>query len=197
MSIISVDFDDTILQTMQAILQMQNNIIFGRVLYKQDLQDIFFSKLDGMSHTKAQDLEMRDAFIQSDLHLQTPMYPHAQQQLQALQDAGHTLHIVTWRHEKHKKAIHTYLDTHLPWIFTDVHVCNTSLPHEITKKERYERLWVSYIIDDSRRQVTWAVQKLWVQGFIMDQQRNQSYANDLPWAQRVHWRQDSAFAQIS
>lgn len=173
--IITIDCDDVLSETIDALLKYYNYNIKWQPIKRNDVTFHEFDKIKKYHYTFDERFNKdMDFFLHKDaLHKIKPL-KWAKEKILKLKEAWYKLYVVTWRWNNLKKHTLDWLDLNYSDMFDWVYFANADMPNFIPKSKFCLDLWAQFMIEDDLRFARDIASK-WIKVYLLDKPWNQDY----------------------
>ncbi len=188
MSIIAVDCDEVLINSMQGFSQY----VKGMYGYNWPYHDYKYYRLEENEHidfTRDEIMDMFNAYLDSEYAKKTEPIPWALEKLQELHLAWHTLCVLTARWD-FQHAITTYqIEKNFPWLFAEILAVWDARGNHTSKSEVCKNIGATILIEDSMDNCLEASRNN-IYSFLLQRPRNEWREEQHPYLQKIqHWAQ--------
>ncbi len=175
MTVIAVDCDEVLCQTLDAVLAFHNFDYYGKPLTKEVMTDYYLYKIPQYNTTTPQ--EMLNYFapvLEWEQHKTIKQVPGAKQKLTQRKKDGHTLKVVTWRPSKWRHSTQQRVHDNFPGLFDDVIFAEHLTHQAVPKSQLCKQIGATIMIEDNLDyciDTAWA----WITSFLLDYPWNRHY----------------------
>ena len=176
--IITIDCDDVLSETIDALLEYYNYNIKWKSIHREDVTFHEFDRIKKYHYTFNERVHAdMDFFLHKDaLHKIKPLI-WSEDILLKFKSLWYKLHVVTWRWDDLKEHTLDWLDLNYPDMFDGVHFANADTPDFVPKSEICAKLWSQLMVEDDLRFARDIAQS-GIKVYLLDKPWNQDYNQD-------------------
>jgi 5'(3')-deoxyribonucleotidase len=173
--IITIDCDDVLSETIDALLKYYDYNIKWVSIYRKDVTFHEFDKIKRYHYTFDERIDTdMDFFLHKDaLHKIHPL-KWAKEKILELKKMGYKIYVVTWRWDNLKAHTFAWLDLNYPNMFDGVCFSNADNDNYIPKSKFCKDLWSEFMVEDDLRYARDVASK-WIKVYLLDKPWNQHY----------------------
>ena len=173
--IITIDCDDVLSETVNALLKYYNYNIHWKKITRKDLTSHDFDKIKKYHFSFEERFQKDlDFFLNHDsLSLIKPVQ-WTKEKLLEFKKKWYKLYVITWRPDELKKHTFDWLSLHYSGIFEDVFFTNADKKNAILKSEICKKLWSEFMVEDDLRFARDIASK-WIKVYLIDKPWNKDY----------------------
>lgn len=173
--VITIDCDDVLSETIDALLKYYNYNIYWKKIYREDVASHDFEKIKKYHYSfDERYYKDIDFFLHKDsLHLIKPLI-WAKEKLLEFKEKWYKLYVITWRPDELKKHTLDRIDLNYHNLIEDVYFANADKDSAIPKSKFCEDLWSEFMVEDDLRFARDIASK-WIKVYLLDKPWNQDY----------------------
>lgn len=176
--IITVDCDDVLSETIDALLEYYNYNIKGKLLQRKDVTFHEFDQIKKYHYTfdERVDRDM-DFFLHKDALHKIKKVDWAIEKIKEFKSKWYKIYVVTWRWDRLKEHTKEWLKLNYGDLFDWLCLTNWDSPDHIHKSEICSKLWSQLMVEDNII-IARDIASKWIKVYLLDKPWNQDYNDD-------------------
>ncbi len=180
--IIWIDLDEVLAETVEKLLEDNNNIIWNKKVSKEDIKDYYIFKMKELWLTPEQAIELFRKVLAEDKKYKIRPVDGAYEKLKSWKEKWYKLKVITARPgDLFKEYTLNWLDKYYPNIFDDVFFAsdaqikfNKHWKDETKKSIICKNLWVDVMIEDNFEYAN-DVASCWIKTYLITKPWNKDF----------------------
>lgn len=189
--IIAIDFDETLVETIEWALSFNNFQINWIAVTKEDIEDYYIHNIPKFNITLDESIYRFNSFLDSEKSDNTELVKWGKEKMKERKSKWYKLYMVTARKDKDIIRTKAFINNNFAWIFDNEYIifANHFTSKARSKADICEEINASIMIEDNL-QYAEELAKKWITTYLLRKPRNKQYKNTNPKIIAVNWRNE-------